>query len=79
MDKIYATSNMAEISPQCEKISIDCAVKKPASEDNFVYTHPTGFGWSDLGNHVRCMISYKKMIITTELLVISNYMNVTTV
>lgn len=50
MDKIVATNNVAEIFPQCEKVSIDFAVMEPASKDAIVYTHPTDFGWSDLGN-----------------------------
>ena len=50
MDKIVATNNVAEIFPQCEKISIDYAVMEPASKDAIVYTHPADFGWSDLGN-----------------------------
>ena len=50
MDKISLTGNVAEIFPQCEKISIDFAVMEPASADNLVYTHPADFGWSDLGN-----------------------------
>ena len=43
-------SQLNEIIPQCEKISIDFAVMEPASADNLVYTHPADFGWSDLGN-----------------------------
>ena len=43
-------SQLNEIFPQCEKISIDFAVMEPASVDNLVYTHPADFGWSDLGN-----------------------------
>ncbi len=43
-------SQLSEIFPQCEKISIDFAVMEPASADNLVYTHPADFGWSDLGN-----------------------------
>jgi mannose-1-phosphate guanylyltransferase len=43
-------SQLNEIFPQCEKISIDFAVMEPASADNLVYTHPADFGWSDLGN-----------------------------
>lgn len=50
MDKIVATNNVAEIFPQCEKISIDYAVMEPASKDAIVYTYPADFGWSDLGN-----------------------------
>ena len=50
MDKIAATGNVEEVFPLCEKISIDFAVMEPASTDNFVYTHPADFGWSDLGN-----------------------------
>ena len=50
MDKIDASSNLAEIFPQCEKISIDFAVMEPASADGLVYTLPADFGWSDLGN-----------------------------
>lgn len=50
MDKIAQTGNVAEIFPQCEKISIDFAVMEPAAADNIVYTHPADFGWSDLGN-----------------------------
>ncbi len=43
-------SQLNEVFPQCEKISIDFAVMEPASEDNLVFTHPADFGWSDLGN-----------------------------
>ena len=50
MDKISSTDNVAEIFPNCEKISIDYAVMEPASKDGLVYTHPADFGWSDLGN-----------------------------
>lgn len=50
MDKIANIGNVAEIFPQCEKISIDYAVMEPASRDGLVYTHPADFGWSDLGN-----------------------------
>ena len=39
-----------ELFPQCEKISIDFAVMEPASRRGKVFTHPAGFGWSDLGN-----------------------------
>lgn len=50
MDKIAAIGNVAEVFPQCEKISIDFAVMEPAAVDGLVYTHPADFGWSDLGN-----------------------------
>lgn len=50
MDNIMTTSNVKEIFPQCEKISIDFAVMEPASKENKVFTHPADFGWSDLGN-----------------------------
>lgn len=50
MDKIAATGDVANIFPQCEKISIDFAVMEPAAADGLVYTHPADFGWSDLGN-----------------------------
>lgn len=50
MDKIAATGDVANIFPQCEKISIDFAVMEPAAADGMVYTHPANFGWSDLGN-----------------------------
>lgn len=50
MDKITETGDIANIFPQCEKISIDYAVMEPASKDGMVYTHPADFGWSDLGN-----------------------------
>ena len=43
-------SQLHEVFPQCEKISIDFAVMEPASADDLVYTHPADFGWSDLGN-----------------------------
>ncbi len=43
-------SQLNEIFPQCEKISIDFAVMEPAAADGMVYTHPADFGWSDLGN-----------------------------
>lgn len=44
MEKIAATSDVAGIFPQCEKISIDFAVMEPASADDLVYTHPADFG-----------------------------------
>ncbi len=50
MDKMADTGDVADIFPNCEKISIDFAVMEPASKDGFVYTHPADFGWSDLGN-----------------------------
>lgn len=50
MVKIAATGDIANIFPQCEKISIDFAVMEPAAADGMVYTHPADFGWSDLGN-----------------------------
>ena len=50
MDKIAATGDVANIFPNCEKISIDFAVMEPAAADGKVYTHPADFGWSDLGN-----------------------------
>ena len=50
MDRIMAGGEVAEIFPQCEKISIDYAVMEPAAADGKVYTHPADFGWSDLGN-----------------------------
>lgn len=50
MDKISATGDVANIFPNCEKISIDFAVMEPAAADGLVYTHPADFGWSDLGN-----------------------------
>lgn len=50
MDRITETGDVANIFPQCEKISIDFAVMEPASKDALVYTHPADFGWSDLGN-----------------------------
>ena len=50
MEKIAATGDVANIFPQCEKISIDFAVMEPASAENKVLTHPADFGWSDLGN-----------------------------
>ena len=50
MDNIAATGDVANIFPQCEKISIDFAVMEPAAADGLVYTHPADFGWSDLGN-----------------------------
>lgn len=43
-------SQLNEIFPLCEKISIDFAVMEPAAADGMVYTHPADFGWSDLGN-----------------------------
>ena len=43
-------SQLNEIFPLCDKISIDYAVMEPASQDGMVYTHPADFGWSDLGN-----------------------------
>lgn len=50
MDKIAHTGDVKNIFPTCEKISIDFAVMEPAAADGKVYTHPTDFGWSDLGN-----------------------------
>ena len=50
MEKIASTGNIAEIFPQCERVSIDYAVMEPAAADSLVYTHPADFGWSDLGN-----------------------------
>ncbi len=50
IDKIATTGNVAEVFPQCEKISIDFAVMEPAATDGLVFTHPAEFGWSDLGN-----------------------------
>lgn len=50
MERIAETGDVANIFPQCEKISIDFAVMEPAAEDDIVYTHPADFGWSDLGN-----------------------------
>lgn len=50
MDRIAETGDVANIFPQCEKISIDFAVMEPAAADGIVYTHPADFGWSDLGN-----------------------------
>ena len=50
MDKIAATGNVANIFPNCEKISIDFAVMEPEAADGNVFTHPADFGWSDLGN-----------------------------
>lgn len=43
MDKIAITGDVANVFPQCEKISIDFAVMEPASADNLVYTHPADF------------------------------------
>ena len=43
-------SQLNEVFPLCEKISIDYAVMEPASNDGMVFTHPADFGWSDLGN-----------------------------
>ena len=43
-------SQLNDVFPQCEKISIDYAVMEPASREGLVYTHPADFGWSDLGN-----------------------------
>ena len=50
MEKIAETGDVANIFPNCEKISIDFAVMEPAAVDGMVYTHPADFGWSDLGN-----------------------------
>lgn len=50
IDKIAETGDVANIFPQCEKISIDFAVMEPAAADGMVYTHSADFGWSDLGN-----------------------------
>ena len=56
MDKIVNSplstfhSQLKELFPQCEKISIDFAVMEPAAADGLVFTHPADFGWSDLGN-----------------------------
>lgn len=50
MEKIISTSDVRQIYPNCEKISIDFAVMEPAASEGMVYTHPAEFGWSDLGN-----------------------------
>lgn len=50
MEKITATGDVANIFPECEKISIDFAVMEPAAADGMVYIYPADFGWSDLGN-----------------------------
>lgn len=50
MDKIASTGDVANIFPNCEKISIDFAVMEPAAANGLVFTHPADFGWSDLGN-----------------------------
>lgn len=50
MDKIFTTGDVANIFPECEKVSIDYAVMEPAAAEGHVYTHPASFGWSDLGN-----------------------------
>lgn len=50
MDKIVKTGDVANIFPDCEKVSIDYAVMEPAAAEGLVYTHPAEFGWSDLGN-----------------------------
>lgn len=50
MENITITGDVANIFPQCEKISIDFAVMEPAAAEGLVYTHPADFGWSDLGN-----------------------------
>lgn len=43
-------SNVQELFPTAEKVSIDYAVMEPAAANGHVYTHPASFGWSDLGN-----------------------------
>jgi len=50
MERIAETGEVANVFPQCEKISIDFAVMETAAADGLVYTHPADFGWSDLGN-----------------------------
>ena len=57
MDRISKSFGSSEernvvegLFPLCEKISIDFAVMEPAAADGLIYTHPTDFGWSDLGN-----------------------------
>lgn len=50
MERIAETGDVANIFPQCEKISIDFAVLEPTAAVGIVYTHPADFGWSDLGN-----------------------------
>lgn len=50
MDRMKTDSDVQEVFPQVEKISIDYAVMEPAAADGKVYTHPADFGWSDLGN-----------------------------
>lgn len=50
MERIAETGDVANIFPQCEKISIDFAVMEPAAADGMVYTYPADFSWSDLGN-----------------------------
>lgn len=50
MDRMKNDSDVQEIFPNCEKISIDYAVMEPAAAAGLVYTYPADFGWSDLGN-----------------------------
>lgn len=50
MDDIIKTGDVQTIFPECEKISIDYAIMEPAAGDKMVYTFPSDFGWSDLGN-----------------------------
>ena len=50
MDRMHTDTDVQQIFPQCEKISIDYAVMEPAAAEGKVYTHPADFGWSDLGN-----------------------------
>lgn len=50
MDALMMGNSLEEIFPKCEKISIDYAVMEPAAKDGLVYTLPSDFGWSDLGN-----------------------------
>ena len=50
MDRIMQTSDVQTIFPTCEKVSIDYAVMEPAATEGIVYTYPSDFGWSDLGN-----------------------------
>ena len=50
MDLIARGGDVAQLFPQCEKISIDYAVMEKAAARGLVRTIPADFGWSDLGN-----------------------------
>ena len=49
-EMVIKNGNVKALFPTCEKVSIDYAVMEPAAAEGLVYTHPSDFGWSDLGN-----------------------------